>query len=82
MYMAAFVALGNALTEEVADTITSFLYRSQTVVATCDTDASDIANLADVSDVIQSNRVTPHRWIHCYQESLELDLEIYVYSIR
>ena len=80
MYMAAFPALAKALTDEAADTISSFLYRSQTVAPTCGTDASDIANLADVSDVIQSNRGTL-LLILCYEESLELYPVLYVQDI-
>ena len=49
--MAAFIVFGDTLGDHAADIISSFLYRSQTVVSICDSDASDIANLDDVRSV-------------------------------
>lgn len=46
--MAATLGVGKVLFTNAVDVISSFLYRSLSVAATCDADANDIANLADV----------------------------------
>ena len=48
--MAAFIALERVLGCQASDIVCSFLYRSQTVAATCAEDGSDVANLADITD--------------------------------
>ena len=48
--MAAFIALERVLGAHSSDIIASFLHRSQTAAATCAEDASDIANLAEITD--------------------------------
>lgn len=71
--MAAAVAFGNAIDGNVADLISSFLYRSPSVISTCGTNASDIANLSDLDDylirIIAVRRKSP-----LYHGSMEWEL--------
>lgn len=68
--MAAFIALGKAVGENVADTISSFLYRSCTEAATC----SGESNIADLTDDVlaaenRNHRLDPVCWL--YAENME-----------
>lgn len=47
--MAAFIVFEHTLGDHVANIVSSFLYRSQTVAASFGTDANDIANLEDLN---------------------------------
>ena len=66
--MAAFIALGKTLGDHASDIISSFLYRSQTVVGTCATDASDIATLSGLGDIDE----LAEQPVFCYGGSLEI----------
>ena len=74
--MAAFLALGKTLGDDSADLISSFLYHSRTIVPTCGTGASDIANVADLSDI--NRGIYRDTWSFCYEDSLEMRPVLYI----
>ena len=67
--MAAVLALGKLLDVNVIDIISSFSYRSPSVVSKCGTNASDVANLSDLEDYT----IVPVWRPRLYQGSMEYE---------
>lgn len=76
--MAVAAAFGKILAEPAVGIISSFL-QARSVAATCGTNASDMATLADIMNIPDAPfgvRTLPylHEWV-LYQDSLELQID-------
>lgn len=68
--MAALVAFGKVMDGNVVDIISSFAYRSPSMIPKCGTNSSDIANLYDLTD-ITFPYITTANMLSLYEGSME-----------
>ena len=71
--MAAVLGLGNGVIEPVMNRISAFLGRSWSVVGSCNTDANDVANIADVLNCPEWDPINRYDEEELYDDSLEPD---------